>query len=324
MQPYYVESYPQPIYTEYLPATEFPAELPTENVGLVETGLVTPQVTAENFDGPSVIPATAKASEYQALAEQAFRENRYEDAIRQSTHAVIEDGENGKLHLFASQIFFALGDYRASAAAIQRGASLLDRSEWGYVVENFKQFYRGKDYVNQMDALVQFTKENPDIPFVHFLRGYHYKYLGYDEAARAPLARAVELESQDRLAAELLVMAGGQVPESAKPANPVPVKADEQPPANLKPELKAPEPVVPADVKPALESPADVKPKIISPADLKPEIISPADLKQELKSPADLKPELKAPANATPNEPTPAAKKVESTENPDSPPSPKK
>lgn len=229
---YYVEPYPQPAYSEYVFPSAYPTVWPAENIGVLETGLVTPSAAKPGFAvGPSIIASAVNASEYQSRAEQAFRNNQYQDAARLSTHAIIEDGENGKLHLFASQVFFAIGDYRASAAAIQRGTSLLDKNDWGYVVQNFKLFYRGKDYVKQMDALIQFTKSNPDLSYVHLLRGYHYKYLGYDEAARAPLTRAVELESRDRLAAELLVMAGGKLPEEAAPATldkPDPAKANDQ------------------------------------------------------------------------------------------------
>jgi hypothetical protein len=118
-----------------------------------------------------------------------------------------------------------------------------DKSEWGYVVENYKEFYRGKDYVTQMSALVEFTRNNPDEAYAHFLRGYHYKYLGYDKEAQTPLLRAVELESRDRLAAELLVMAGGKLPESLVPANPVPESGN--PASTQKPSIPAEEKAIP-------------------------------------------------------------------------------
>ena len=109
----------------------------------------------------------------------------------------------------------------------------MDRSQWGFVVENYKKFYRGDDYVTQMAKLGEFIKENPDAAYAYFLRGYHYKYLGYDEAARKQLAKAVELENRDRLAAELLVMAGGKAPDAAPSLPP-----DEEPDE----ELTVPEP----------------------------------------------------------------------------------
>ena len=83
-------------------------------------------------------------------------------------------------------------------------------------------------------------------PFSHFLRGYHYLYLGHKKAAIAPLTRAVELERRDRLAAELLVMAGGEVPVMEKPAD-----------------------TPPADAPAAEAPPAEAPPTVISPADLR-------------------------------------------------------
>ena len=216
-----------------------------------------PVSEGEQIQGESIIPTEGLAIEFQARAEQAFKEGRYLDAAKLSNHALIEDGENGKLHLFASQVLFALGDYRSSAAAIQRAAAILEKKDWGFVVENFKQFYRGKDYVTQMDELVKFIKENPDAPYAHFLRGYHYLYLGHKKAAQTPLTKAVELESRDRLAAELLVMAGGKVPETGQPA---------APPAIESPATEGPAAGTAADSDDT-PPPTPSEPKVISPAE---------------------------------------------------------
>ena len=172
----------------------------------------------------AVISAAGNAADFQLQAEQAFREHRYEDAARLNGHAIVEDGRNGKLHLFASQTLFALGDFQGAAAAIQQGAAVLERGEWGFVVENYAKFYRGDDYVTQTAKLVEFIKQNPDASYVRLLLGYHYKFLGYNEAAREALAKAVELERRDRLAAELLKMAGGEAPKTpVLPPPPLPL-----------------------------------------------------------------------------------------------------
>ena len=203
-----------------------------EPVSIVDDSLGSAVVVGNPADEPippvatlgdgQVIPAAGNGGEFQLQAEQAFREQRYEDAARLVSHAVVEDSNNGLLHLFASQALFAMGDYQSAAAAIQQGAAMLDRSQWGFVVENFKKFYGANDYVVQMKALEQFTKENPNESYALFLKGYHYKYLGYDESARKPLSQAVELESRDLLAAELLAMVGGELPNQTPPA-PAPV-----------------------------------------------------------------------------------------------------
>lgn len=167
-----------------------------------------------------IIAVAANASDFQSRAEQAFREHRFEEAARLSDHATVEDPQNGKLYLFAAQSKFALGEYEAAAGYVHRAASLLDRTEWGYVVENYKQFYRGQDYVTQMNRLVSYCKDNPRAAYAHFLRGYQYKYLGYTNSARTLLAAALKMEPQDQLAADLLSM----LPSDNAPAVPASVE----------------------------------------------------------------------------------------------------
>ena len=150
--------------------------------------------------------------DYQRHAEDAFRAGRFDQALRLGNHALVEAPRDGKLHLFVSQVLFATGDYPAAAAAIHQGASLLEPKDWGYVVENFRKYYRGKDYVEQMDRLTKFIKANPDAVYARFLRGYHHAYLGHRETARRELAKTVELESRDKLAAQLLEMFAVQTP----------------------------------------------------------------------------------------------------------------
>jgi hypothetical protein len=212
-EPYYVPYY-VPYTVPYVVQTE-PYVVQTEPY-LVETEVVEPAAAvAPTLQNGAVIAAAGEAAYYQLEAEQAFQGRSYEEAARLSNHAIVEDSQNGKLHLFASQTFFALGDYTSAAAAVQQAAALLDRSEWGFVVENYQRFYRGDDYVTQMSKLDEYITQNPDAAYAYFLRGYHFLFLGHKDAARNDLAKVVELENRDLLAAELLKMAGGQVPEPA-------------------------------------------------------------------------------------------------------------
>ncbi len=230
---YYYDDYP------YYSAPYYPLYTPPA-VTLYGTA-ATPSTATISAVGP-VVPAAGKAAEYQRQAEQAFRERRYEDAVRLSNHAIVEDSQNGKLHLFASQAFFALGDFQSAAAAIEQAASLLDRGDWGFVVENYQKFYQGNDYVAQTDKLRDFIKANPDAPYAYLLLGYHYLFLGHKEAAREDFSRAVKLESRDRLAAELLEMAGGPAPAPVGEIVPTPPPAVEMRPPDSARELIPPPP----------------------------------------------------------------------------------
>lgn len=222
--------YSVPYYIPYTVAVPVPYVV--EEV--IESEMVEPAPAAVAVvENGAVIPAAGEAAEFQFEAEQAFQDGRYEDAARLSNHAIVEDSQNGKLHLFASQTFFALEDYVSAAAAVQQAAALLDRSEWGFVVENYQEFYRGDDYVTQMAKLDKFIKQEPNVAYAYFLRGYHFLFLGHEEAAREDLAKAVELENRDLLAAELLKMAGGEVPapvaEPTPEAEIIPLPVEEQP-----------------------------------------------------------------------------------------------
>jgi tetratricopeptide (TPR) repeat protein len=165
----------------------------------------------------SVIAANEQAVEYQLAAERAFREKRYNDAARLASHAVVEDASNGKLYLFQSQALFAIGEFRGAADLIHKALSLLDVPDWGYVVENGDKFYRGRDYVTQMEHLVDQAKQNPSSADLHFLRGYHYLYLGYKDAAQKLLARAMELDDRDVLTRRLLAMTRDELPPPPAP-----------------------------------------------------------------------------------------------------------
>ncbi len=211
----------------YLNTVSGPGELlvdpPAEAVPVLENFPSEP-ATAEMRDSSTVVPVTENATEFQLQAEQAFRDGDYEEAARMSNHAMVEDAGNGKLHLFAAQVLFAVGEYEMAAAAIYQAAGLLEPEERGFVVENFGQLYRGDDYVTQMDQLNQYVRENPEAAFASFLRGYHFLFLGHADAARKDFEKTLKLQPDDRLAREFLTRAGGNS------ADPLPAPAPPPPP----------------------------------------------------------------------------------------------
>lgn len=157
---------------------------------------------------------------------------------------------DGKLYLFAAQTLLAVGDYRGAAAAIHQGAALLDSKEWGYVVENHTQFYRGRAYTEHMERLNEFIKKNPDASHAYFLRGYQHGFLGRKEVAVRELTKALALENRDELAARLVERFGGIVPPRVAPEG-----------ADAAPELRArpmPDELIPPS--PLEASPREVLP----------------------------------------------------------------
>ena len=161
---------------------------------------------------PTLIKTIAPAAAYQAAAERAFRIRNYLDALRLANHALVEDPNNGKLHLFISQALFAIGEYRGAASVLYQSVELLDREQWGYVVENYRRFYTNADYVEQMKELDAYIKLHPQASYARLVRGYHYQYLGHENAARREFTRVLDLERRDELAARLLALLAGDVP----------------------------------------------------------------------------------------------------------------
>ncbi len=122
---------------------------------------------------------------------------------------------HGKLLLFTAQTLFAVGDYRSAAAAIHQATSQLGSEQWGYVVENARQYYRGHAFVDQMDRLNEYIKKNPNAGYAYFLRGYQHGFLGHHQTAVRDLNKAVELESRDKLASRLIEHFGGTPPAAS-------------------------------------------------------------------------------------------------------------
>jgi tetratricopeptide (TPR) repeat protein len=148
--------------------------------------------------------------EYQRRAEASFRARDYDQAARLANHAAVEMPRHGKHFLFLSQALFAVGDYRGAAAAAQQGMALADSKGWGDVVKDYRRYYTGTDYGDQLKRLEGFVAKNPDAGYARFLLGYHYGFLGYPAQARRELSKAVELESRDEIATRLLELFGGQ------------------------------------------------------------------------------------------------------------------
>ncbi len=152
----------------------------------------------------SFLPTNPAASGYQSAAETAFRDRDYSTSLRAIRHALLDDPENGYLHLFASQVYFAIGDYETATDAILVATELLDPADWFYVVKNFRTFYRGNEYVEQMDQLNRYSKTDSRRSFAQSLQAYHFFGLEHSDAAYQIAQQAIDVNPNDRLARILL------------------------------------------------------------------------------------------------------------------------
>ena len=159
------------------------------------------------------IPTSAAARSFQTRAEQAFKSGDYGQATDMAEKAVTVDSTNGKLRLFASQSNFALGNYNQAIDHLDSATRSLSKSQWSYVVKNFKQFYGQNDYVAQTDRLSQKIAVQPGAD-LYALRGYHYGSLGYFDAASADFQTALQFDPNHALASRLKSALENSEPES--------------------------------------------------------------------------------------------------------------
>jgi hypothetical protein len=150
------------------------------------------------------------AADFATMGDQAFQEGRYDDAIHDWQHSLVDDPQNGGLLLLLGQAFFAKGDYDQAAGAVEQGMQVLPQDKWGTVIEHYPELYPDNAaYTSQLRALEAARKEKPDMPALRFLLGYQYAYLGHPNEAVRELDKAMELNSQDQLASQLRDLAKG-------------------------------------------------------------------------------------------------------------------
>lgn len=200
----------------------------------------------QRFNAGRIDPGTAGVDhspggtgEFEQSAREAFRRGDYQEAARLVNHALIDDPQNAQLYLFASQALFAVGEYEGSAALVHQAATQLETAELGVVVQNYGQYYRGRDYIEQMNQLIEFIQQNPDSTAALFVRGFQYGFLGHRDAALKDLAKAYELESRDELVPKLIEEFGGQPPTNPA-ANETAPPTEFAPPETLPETLPSP------------------------------------------------------------------------------------
>ena len=75
----------------------------------------------------------------------------------------------------------------------------------GWDWKTVKEFYPTTEtYTNQLRTLQRYVADNPNDPSSRFLLAYHCLVLDQKAEAKTLLKRVVELNSQDKLAAELV------------------------------------------------------------------------------------------------------------------------
>jgi hypothetical protein len=170
-----------------------------------------------------VQPATP--SEYIADGEQDFKAGRYNIAIREWEHAMVDNPRDGALSLLMGQALFATGQFDEAAGAVQHGLSMMPEDQWGMVISNYRQLYGNpSDYSDQLKALEAASAQRESAA-LSFLLAYNYGYLGYPREAVRELDKVLALNSQDQLALKLKQIMTAKLPAQTEPE---PAKAEPQ------------------------------------------------------------------------------------------------
>jgi len=177
------------------------------------------------YYGPSttIVEPTAPPSapsDFISHGTEDFKAGRYNVAIREWEHAMVDNPQNGELALLMGQALFAVGRYDEAAGVVQHALSMLSESQWGEVISSYRQFYGNpSDYSSQLKALEAASRQK-DSAAVRFLLGYHYGFLGYPREAVRELDKALEINPQDQLASKLKQIMTAKLPAEPEPAKP--------------------------------------------------------------------------------------------------------
>lgn len=184
------------------------------------------QLPPEAVAPDQVNPQDANVLDFATQGEADFKAGRYDEAIKNWQHALVDEPRNGALVLLMAQALFATGKFNEAAGAVQGGLSVLPQDKWGVVVENYAELYGDPgEYTGQLRALEAARKKDPEQPALRFLLGYHYGYLGYPREAIRELDKGLELAPKDEVAKKLHdALAAKLNPAGVAPAEAPPVQ----------------------------------------------------------------------------------------------------
>lgn len=165
--------------------------------------------TATTSTDPAAAPATAQPEPNDAGmtafndARTAFYDGDAAKALALLDTTLQTMPRDTVVHEFRGLVLFALKKYPESAAAIYAVLSAGPGWDW----TTMSSLYPGVSvYTQQLRALEEFTKANPNSADAHFLLGYHYLTGTHTESASKQFKLAQALLPDDKLLAQLVSM----------------------------------------------------------------------------------------------------------------------
>ena len=169
-----------------------PVQAPTRAANNVRT------LTTGNF-----IVTNPQATAYQAAAERALKSGDLSYAAQSVTMAIKKDRRNGLLRLFAAHVFFATGNYPASARELEFATQLVPANHWGMVARNVHRIDSRQHFEAQMEQLTRYLDKHPNSPDARVLYGFYSSVDGQSRVAADQFFIVLNFEPNHTLAKRL-------------------------------------------------------------------------------------------------------------------------
>lgn len=158
-------------------------------------------------------------------ARESFKAGNYAEALRLTEQALSKLPNDATLHEFRALCLFALQQYEQAAAPLYAVLSVGPGWDWTTLASLYPSV---NVYTEQLRALEDFTKANPNSAGGHFVQGYHYLTQGHVSEAVDQFKKVVALAPADTLSAQLVkqfsgTAVGAAAPQEAPPSSPAPV-----------------------------------------------------------------------------------------------------
>jgi tetratricopeptide (TPR) repeat protein len=167
-----------------------------EESATTETAAASPPAPEESND-----PAVREAYRQFDAAREAFRRGDYTAAQEMVEKAIEQLPSDAVLHEFRALTLFAQGRYSDAAAALYAVLAAGPGWDWDTMIGSYPD---RETYTQQLRALEDHLRNNPNDSAGRFVLTYHYLVLGYKDEAVNQLREVVRLKPDDKLSAELL------------------------------------------------------------------------------------------------------------------------
>jgi len=145
------------------------------------------------------------AERHVQLADNHFREGRYQDSADNYLRALSFLPDDASIHFALADALFALGDYHYAAFMIGKGLDL-DPDLATLVVDKRTFYGEPATFLTQLDTLRRYTQEQPYDAAAFVVLGYNLRFSGDDAGAERAFSRVLEIDKHNQ-AAELFLAA---------------------------------------------------------------------------------------------------------------------